>query len=244
MKDEALKLALEFIEANHFGGPDAFELITAIKQALNDAPHLAAPVQEPSYWLGYGLQAHTEKPFEDATPVWTSPPVAQPAPVQEPVACKTLCELCIKRGYNFCANAVKTTPIPTPPAAPTSADYAMGYAEGFNDGCKPAPVQEPEHIVHSNGRYSPLLTRMMNKRVESNVKQVIHLYDEPPAQPAPVQELTLDSYDEHYNTTPPAAQRQWVGLTDEDIEQEFGFIDELLRDCVQRTEAKLKEKNT
>ena len=43
--------------------------------------------------------------------------------------------------------------------------------------------QEPEHIVHSNGRYSPLLTRMMNKRVESNVKQVIHLYDDPPAQP-------------------------------------------------------------
>jgi hypothetical protein len=39
------------------------------------------------------------------------------APVQEPVACKTLCELCVKRGYNFCANAVKTTPIPTPPAA-------------------------------------------------------------------------------------------------------------------------------
>ncbi len=38
--------------------------------------------------------------------------------------------------------------------------------------------------------------------------------------------------------------RPWVGLTDEDIEQEFGFIDELLRDCVQRTEAKLKEKNT
>ena len=38
--------------------------------------------------------------------------------------------------------------------------------------------------------------------------------------------------------------RPWVGLTDEEIEQEFGFIDELLRDCVQRTEAKLKEKNT
>jgi len=38
-------------------------------------------------------------------------------------------------------------------------------------------------------------------------------------------------------------KREWVGLTDEEIEQEFGFIDELLRDCVQRTEAKLKEKN-
>ena len=36
-KDEALKLALEFVEANHSGGPDAFELITAIKQALADS---------------------------------------------------------------------------------------------------------------------------------------------------------------------------------------------------------------
>jgi hypothetical protein len=45
-------------------------------------------------------------------------------------------------------------------------------------------------------------------------------------------------------TTSPAAQRQWVGLTDDDIEQEFGFIDELLRDCVYRTEAKVREKNT
>jgi hypothetical protein len=34
---------------------------------------------------------------------------------QEPVACKTLCELCVKRGYFFCANAVKTTPITAPP---------------------------------------------------------------------------------------------------------------------------------
>jgi hypothetical protein len=33
-KDKALDLALEFVEANHSGGPDAFELITAIKQAL------------------------------------------------------------------------------------------------------------------------------------------------------------------------------------------------------------------
>ena len=40
----------------------------------------------------------------------------QPAQ-QEPVACKTLCELCVKRGYHFCANAAQTTPIPSPPAS-------------------------------------------------------------------------------------------------------------------------------
>ena len=43
-------------------------------------------------------------------------------------------------------------------------------------------------------------------------------------------------------TTPP--QHTWVELTDEEIETEFGFIDELLRDTCYRTEAKLKEKNT
>lgn len=89
------------------------------------------------------------------------------------------------------------------------------------------------------------------------------------AQPAPVQEpleywnavegwVKIDEVREHFDSVGcgtiyknagdgrvplTAAQRQWVGLTDEDIEQEFGFIDELLRDCVHRTEAKVREKN-
>ena len=69
------------------------------------------------------------------------------------------------------------------------------------------------------------------------------LYKTPPSCPtckALSRTVMLDQTS--HDTTPP--QRTWVGLTDEDIEQEFGFIDELLRDCVQRTEAKLKEKNT
>jgi hypothetical protein len=33
-KDTALRLALEFVEANHSGGPDAFELIDIIKASL------------------------------------------------------------------------------------------------------------------------------------------------------------------------------------------------------------------
>ena len=39
-------------------------------------------------------------------------------------------------------------------------------------------------------------------------------------------------------------KRTWVALTDEDLEAEFNFIDELLRNCCYRIEAKLKEKNT
>jgi hypothetical protein len=43
-------------------------------------------------------------------------------------------------------------------------------------------------------------------------------------------------------TTPPAAQRQWVGLTKEDIVDCLGepFWDDVIR----KAEAKLKEKNT
>jgi hypothetical protein len=68
--------ALEFCQAPIFR-PDRSkreEAITALRQLLEQPE----PVQEPSYWLGYGLQAHTEKPFEGATPLYTTPP-AQPA---------------------------------------------------------------------------------------------------------------------------------------------------------------------
>jgi hypothetical protein len=56
------------------------------------------------------------------------------------------------------------------------------------------------------------------------------------AQPAPVKTY-------HDGKPWPVAPKPWVGLTDAEIEQEFGGIDEMLRDCVYRTEAKLKEKN-
>ena len=57
---------------------------------------------------------------EDGTPEYileaiTAIKEALAQPEQEPVACKTLCELCVKRGYTFCANAVKVTPITAPP---------------------------------------------------------------------------------------------------------------------------------
>ena len=67
MTQEALRMALEALE--RFEGNKKLwpEAITAIKKAL-------AQTQEPDYWLGFGLQAHTEKPFENATPLYTTPP--------------------------------------------------------------------------------------------------------------------------------------------------------------------------
>jgi hypothetical protein len=131
------------------------------------------------------------------------------------------------------------------------------------------PVQEPKHIVHSNGRYSPLLTRMMNNRVESHLKQVIHLYDEPPAaQPAPVQErdwslleATQESLREHMaeikrltglvvaqqlTIDKLEAQRQWVGLSDGEIYEmaDDGVFLGNVKEICRAIEAKLREKNT
>jgi hypothetical protein len=84
-KDEALKLALEALE--YRGGSTWLKrgiAVEAIKEAL------AGPEQEPDYWLGYGLQAHTEKPFDDATPLYTTTPQRQ---LEE----RNFCSRCGKR---------------------------------------------------------------------------------------------------------------------------------------------------
>jgi arylsulfatase A-like enzyme len=189
-------------------------------------------------------------------------------------------------------------------AAPTSADYAMGYAEGFNDGCKPAPVQEPVAWRWTNGKGWLTYGEMPHDRFESTP-----LYTTPPAAPmqdvdwkdmyekqkrrsemwvakyekdigpleyaaplaAPVQEPVAWRYDlkhagsfagvsreyspiklsigENWTplyTTPPAAQRQWTGLTDEEIQVVLDdpqkYYD-TMNDFARAIEAKLKEKN-
>ena len=61
-----------------FSGMTAAETIRELNRMVSKQP---APAQEPDYWLGFGLQAHAEKPFDGATPVWKTPPA--PAPVPE-----------------------------------------------------------------------------------------------------------------------------------------------------------------
>jgi hypothetical protein len=69
-KDEALKLALEELEAT--GIVEIRNCKYGATKIIRKA--LAQPAQEPDYWLGYGLQAHTEKPFENATALYITPP--------------------------------------------------------------------------------------------------------------------------------------------------------------------------
>jgi hypothetical protein len=72
---EVLKQALEALEECRrdprlkYEHPTFDKAITSLRQAIAELKS-----QEPDYWLGYGLQAHTEKPFENATALYAHPP--------------------------------------------------------------------------------------------------------------------------------------------------------------------------
>ena len=98
---------------------------------------------------------------------------------------------------------------------------------------------EPVHIVNSNGRHSPVLTHMMNKRVEAE-----QFTSQPKQeQGEPTGMLHINRLDKWLDASlKERKQRTWVGLTDEDdIDWEDGGN---LKDLVKAIEAKLKEKNT
>ena len=71
---EVMKQAIDYIEnvpddRDSVGHIDRSALVVALNQAIAELES-----QEPDYWLGYGLQAHTEKPFENATVLYRRPP--------------------------------------------------------------------------------------------------------------------------------------------------------------------------
>ena len=73
------------------------------------------------------------------------------------------------------------------------------------------------------------------------------LYTAPPAQPADHgDELTI-AYLDGVHTCKQIAKREWVGLTDEDIEdrrRSIGWSEDFMSEFARAIEAKLKEKNT
>ena len=138
--------------------------------------------------------------------------------------------------------------------------------------CKPAPVQ-PVAWVFRRGLIQKFRWNRDKPVGQEAMLYWEPLYTTPPAQPAPVQERTdYEVHLNHCNIgecegvckyldddcpalkhadmkakwdrpTPPAAQRQWVGLTDnEKIDCASPYDSRLC--CVEATEAKLKEKNT
>jgi len=203
-KDEALKLALEVLENLLYwdnGKPEydeAREAITAIKQAL------AAPVQEPdSECNPYDLCAGCRCKFS----------AAQPAPVQEPVA-----EVIQADTENYKIHIIKPQPAGTklytaPPAA------------------QPAPVQE---ALLPAGLPTPDELEALSDGNDGMLLDAPFLY-----------KLDLLASWMRKYTTPPAAQRQWVGLTDEDVKEIREQCDSIVTlHAIKAIEAKLKEKNT
>ena len=117
-----------------------------------------------------------------------------------------------------------------------------------------AVIQEPVAWIRCNSTYFSVVSPEEHMRTCN--ENYIPLYTAPPA--APVQEPAGHFYKDRYGylqeadeehssettplyTTPPAAQRPWVGLTDEEIENCYGGG---IGDFVRALEAKLKEKNT
>ncbi len=177
-KDEALKLALEALEGIHPGNmtPMAEEYwnkaITAIKQARS------APVQEPvgvfveDDDIGHvRLIPHQQLKLKDGDKLYTTPPAAQPAPVQ-PVAWRL------------------------------NGESSLGHGKVFGKWKSGKPPKDVADLASVDKNWSL----------------------------------------EFAYTTPPAAQRQWVGLTVDELitlEQKHRRHEDLSR----AIEAKLKEKN-
>jgi hypothetical protein len=215
MKDEALRLALEALEAletiaNAMPFPVGKSAITAIKQALAAQP----AVQEPVAWIEHhkgGDNLEWDNPGGKCTPLYTTPP-AQPA-VQEPVALlngikryepEIFREDRIRMELDQSGEWVKYVDVELLITAPPAA--------------QPAPVQpvwiQPDHL--QKAQKAPFLCRVEPHKRDDFVP----LY-----------------------TTPPAAQRQWVGLTDAEVMHTMSGDWTSQFYFARAIEAKLKEKN-
>jgi hypothetical protein len=137
-----------------------------------------------------------------------------------------------------------------------------GYCSCVECVMEPATVQEPVATLWQHGETGRTRVTMPGDITDCDARwfKAADLYTTPPAQPAPVQELqryspngeggmevdSLGAYVKHKDvTTPPAAQRQWVGLTDDEWDEladKYGMI--IFGGLKQEIEAKLKEKNT
>ena len=99
---ELMQQALEALE-DACGGRCNAEYNPCWQRNVADAlrERLAQPEQEPNYWLGYGLQAHTEKPFEGATPLYTAQPqgISYTPPQRKPLTDEEIARACVPLGW-------------------------------------------------------------------------------------------------------------------------------------------------
>jgi hypothetical protein len=152
-------------------------------------------------------------------------------------------------------------------------EYSVGYEAGYQEALKQQPVQEPDlttdrrlyldllHQLGVNG-HEGAKAEIASLRVAAGLNATLPLpVQEPVAWMRPSEEGYDSAFRDHHTivtcagnpwkgwlplyTAPPAAQRPWVGLTEDQIREihtmsigkDIGFATGL-------TEYKLKEKNT
>jgi hypothetical protein len=191
MRDEALKLALEALEAHADIGIKSDKAITAIKQAL------AAPVQEP-LTDGYVQQV----PDKCDRIVWrnryfhlpiATPPAAQPALVQEPVK--------LRRGDIL--RCIETDELCTVWATSTTGKTLVKWsANNFGDYTAEQIGElfwiEPKLEQEPVGRFAQFTDGIWREVTDGSAG--VFLYPTPPAQPAVPDEITDNSESPEYRS--------------------------------------------
>ena len=256
---QLLQQALDALDQLYL--PGELDRVNAVILALNDR---LAHCDRCGKKLGGEGDIHTctpkADPIGDAQDRLIAELAAQPAPVQKPVATMRMLHT-----YG------DTTP---PAAAPmtkfeeavAAVDNTLHYAiNHWQDRALKAeaklaqPKQEPVAWISA-------VTGDVTTQDMSHTVSWVPLTTPPAAQPAPVQEPVhqwrekhsaywYDGYPDNddgggpYETrtlyaTPPAAQRPWVDLTDEEISHMWRNSPPASHDFARAIEAKLKEKNT
>jgi hypothetical protein len=147
-----------------------------------------------------------------------------------------------------------------------SEEYSVGYSEGYQAGWNAAMDAIPPAAPVLEGRDWSLL-EATQESLREHMAEIKRLKE---AQPAPVQEPVgevnrygLDSHGRKWHgiywydpnvdvahgtklyTTPPAARRPWVGLTDDELRELCGEASSFgTSSWVRHVEAKLRSKNT
>jgi len=145
----------------------------------------------------------------------------------------------------------------TPPAAPVqdSEAHYKGVIEGvqklFDEKrAQPAPVQEPVAWKPEDYGYPKMYeppAAPVQKPVAVTYKEVADTMNALWGGTLEQVQIAIEMQDKPLYTTPPAAQRPWIGLTDEEIQIAWdGVMDGAVftrREVYKAIEAKLKERN-
>jgi len=226
MSKDVLKLALEFVNDIRRGKykGDAEEISTALEQAI------AAPVHEP---IGYAVPTFDfdnsvikKVHYAGTVPVYTTPPA------QEFVCSTGLCHYKpaapVQSGLDAdCIASVVSQRYTTPPAANPTTEKSSAVQQ--------APVQKTLSELQKDA--TNLLFALHDAwpyvhqhcTIESNKKAI---------------QALIVKHGDFADLQPPAAQRPWVGLTDEEIGMCLDVGDGSMSKIIYAIEAKLKELNT